>query len=439
MDMKILDAFKLKREKEGFSIIRNKIEKDVVFQGTNLWVLIFAILIASLGLNIDSNAVIIGAMLISPLMGPIIGVGVGAAINDLPLIRKALVNYAFAAGVGLAASTFYFLLSPIDDAHSEILSRTLPTIYDVFIALCGGFAGILAISSKQKGNVIAGVAIATALMPPLCTAGYGLATWQLNYFFGAFYLYLINSVFIGAATITTAYFLKFPVKKYTDPIIEKREKGIIWAVIIITLIPSLYFGYDIVEQKKFNEQANKFINSEAFFPNDYLLKKEIDTKNKAITLTFGGKEITKEEIDELKSKLKYYGLEDISLEIKQGFSFLTNKKNEEEISQIGLVLKKNEEERKILKTQIDSIQKQEWANQQIYKELKIQYPDLKEAIIQSVTINKDSAQNAPPTYLALLTFDKQLGKKEKDKLEAWLKVRLNNDHIKLIISKENDN
>ena len=210
-------------------------------------------------------------MLISPLLGAIIGVGTGVALNDLSLIRKASGNYFLAAGIGLAASTIYFFNSPLREAHSEILSRTQPTIYDVLISFFGGFAGIIATSSKQKGNVIAGVAIATALMPLLWTAGYGLASWQLKYFFGAFYLYLINSVFIAAATIITIQLLKYPQKKYTDPKGEKREKRIIWAIIVCTLIPSLYFGYDIVQKNKFTEKVNQFVEAEAIFANVYLL------------------------------------------------------------------------------------------------------------------------------------------------------------------------
>jgi uncharacterized hydrophobic protein (TIGR00271 family) len=189
----IFDNFRLNNEKENHQTVIESIDKGVVFKGTNLWILVFAIFIASLGLNVNSTAVIIGAMLVSPIMGPIMGLGLGMAINDLTLLRKSLFNYFFAAAVGLATSTLYFSLSPISFAHSEILARTSPNIYDVLIAFFGGLAGVLATSSKQKGNVIPGVAIATALMPPLCTAGYGLATMQFEFLFGALYLFLINT------------------------------------------------------------------------------------------------------------------------------------------------------------------------------------------------------------------------------------------------------
>lgn len=433
MNNKINNAFRFLIEKEDFKVVKSSIEKDTVFHGTNLWILFFAILVASLGLNMNSTAVIIGAMLISPLMGPIVGVGFGVAINDLPLIRKSFRNYLFAAVVGLLASTFYFLLSPIDEAHSEILSRTLPTIYDVLIALFGGFAGIIALSSKNKGNVIPGVAIATALMPPLCTAGYGLATAQFNFFLGAIYLYLINSVFIAVATLATVYLMKFPKKKYEDPAIERKERIIIWSVIIITLVPSLYLGYDIVSQNRFNKKAENFIREEAKFPNDYLLNKEIDPKAKSISLTFGGAEIKAEEIDALKAKLKYYELEGITLNVNQGFAFLKDNKSEEQISQLAIALQRNEEERLLMKANLDSLGEQQWISKQIFNELKIQYPTIHEAVIQPVYVNSDSVQSQDATYLILIKMSSNLKNDEKEKLQSWLRVRLNQDNLTLIV------
>jgi uncharacterized hydrophobic protein (TIGR00271 family) len=435
INIKILDPFRMRKDKEEFKVIRAHIEKDVLFQGTNLWILFFAILVASLGLNMNSTAVVIGAMLISPLMGPIVGIGFGVAINDLSLIRKAFRNYLFAAAVGLVASTVYFLLSPIEEAHSEILSRTLPTIYDVLIALFGGFAGILALSSKQKGNVIPGVAIATALMPPLCTAGYGLATGQFAFFLGAFYLYLINSVFIALATLLTCYLMKFPVKKYEDPKVEKKERIFIWTVVILTLIPSLYLGYEIVNQYKFKEKANRFISTEAIFPNDYLLDKEIDAKLNKITLTYGGKEILKSEIDELKSKLKYYELEHVDLEIRQGFALLEDKRSDEKINQLALTLDRMENERQKMKAGLDSMSDQKLISKQVFDELQIQQPGIIDAVIQPVIFNTDSALTQNSAYLVLIHMRETLKSKEALKLEEWLKVRLRNKDVKLVIQK----
>lgn len=242
----IFSRFDLEHEKELHNIIIDNIVQGVSFKGTNLWVLIFAIILASLGLNVNSTSVIIGAMLISPLMGPIMGLGLALGINDLSLLRKSFSNFGYAVLVGLVTSTIYFKITPIDNAHSELFARTYPTIYDVLIAFFGGLAGIVATSSKLKGNVIPGVAIATALMPPLCTAGFGLATLNWNYFFGAFYLFIINTVFIGAATIITVRLLKFPLKHLPDTKADRKVKRIIYMVLISTLIPSIYFGYDIV-------------------------------------------------------------------------------------------------------------------------------------------------------------------------------------------------
>lgn len=218
----IFHYLNLDQDLDDFELIHATIEKDVVFKGTNLWILVFAIIIASVGLNMNSTAVIIGAMLISPLMGPINGMGYSLATFDFPLFRTAIKNFSFAVIAGLLASTTYFAISPVSDAHSELLARTSPTIYDVLIAFFGGTAGIVAITSKHKGNVIPGVAIATALMPPLCTAGYGLATAQFNYFFGAFYLFTINTVFIALSSVAIAQILKFPITTLVNPE-QKKE------------------------------------------------------------------------------------------------------------------------------------------------------------------------------------------------------------------------
>ena len=207
--MKLLAHFKLSHEREDFQLVRGEIEKAIHFSGTNLYILILAILIASLGLHSNSPAVIIGAMLISPLMGPIMGLGFGLAIYDLQLLRRSIFNFLFASTVSLTISTLFFLLTPVHEATSELLHRTSPSTDDALIALFGGLAGMLATSSKLKGNVIPGVAIATALMPPLCTAGYGLANLNSKYLFGALHLFFINTIFIALATLVTARLLNF--------------------------------------------------------------------------------------------------------------------------------------------------------------------------------------------------------------------------------------
>jgi uncharacterized hydrophobic protein (TIGR00271 family) len=421
----IFNAFRLDTEKEDFQTVLDNIYRGVVFKGTNLWILVFAIFIASLGLNVNSTAVIIGAMLVSPLMGPIMGLGLGMGINNLTLLKKSLYNYLFAAGVSLATSTIYFLLTPITGADSEILSRTSPNIYDVLIALFGGFAGILATCSKQKGNVIPGVAIATALMPPLCTAGYGLANFKFDYFFGAFYLFFINTVFIALATFLTAKVLKFPLNTLAD----KREQIIarryFFPVVLVTLLPSIYFGYSLVQQNKFLSRANQFITNEAIFPNNYLLKKTIDTKNDLITLTYGGQLIKDSEISLLKSHLPKYNLDTNDLKINQGFAYLNveNNNNNEQTTLLKNALEEKQKRFLLLQAEIDSIAAQKQLNEQIFKELKAQYPTVESSIFQEVTKSTDSTQTS--LWLLVLKTKEEMAVAEKTKIEDWLKVRVN--------------
>ncbi len=430
----LFDKFRLYTEQEELQTVIINIDNGVAFRGTNLWILIFAIFVASLGLNVNSTAVIIGAMLISPLMGPIMGIGLGIGIYDVALLRKAVYNYLIATGVALTTSTLFFLVSPLSDAHSEILARTSPTIYDVLIALFGGFAGIVATSSRQKGNVIPGVAIATALMPPLCTAGYGLATLQFTYFFGAFYLYIINTVFIALATFIIVRLLHFPKKDLQNTRANKIAHRIVWLVVTLTLIPSLYFGYDVVQQNRFTKNATRFINNEAHFPNDYLLNKKIDAKSRKISLVFGGREIAQEQIEQLKGELNQYNLAAATLEVNQGFAYLsetTSTEQNEQLAQVAKTLKDKEQQARILQLKLDSVNNQKQLSAQVYSELKAQYPSLKNAIIHSATILSDSAA-VEPTYLVLLSLSSKLSNKEKTRLEKWLKIRLQQDTLKLI-------
>ena len=212
----IRHIFSLSDDKSKADAIDTEIRSNVSLRGTNLWVLIFAILIASVGLNVNSTAVVIGAMLISPLMGPIMGIGYGIGVYNFPLIRKSVMSLLLATVIAFLASTLYFLISPLSEAHSELLARTSLTIWYVLIAFFGGLAGIIAATRKIKTNVIPGVAISTALMPLLCTAGYGLANGQWHFFFGAFYLYIINSVFIAFAAFIIISAMKLPHRNYVD-------------------------------------------------------------------------------------------------------------------------------------------------------------------------------------------------------------------------------
>ena len=238
------------------------VKKNIHFKGANLWILACAILVASVGLNVNSAAVVIGAMLISPLMGPIVGAGFALGIYDFTLLKKSLRNLLNATLVSLTVSTLYFLISPFKDVQSELLARTSPNIYDILIAFFGGLVGVIAVTRVEKGNPIPGVAIATALMPPLCTAGYGLATAQWAFFFGAFYLYCINCVFIGIATFLIIKYLRYPPKKQVNERQQKQVRVIITLLIIGTLVPSGYLAYRLYREQQFKKSTELFIDNE---------------------------------------------------------------------------------------------------------------------------------------------------------------------------------
>jgi uncharacterized hydrophobic protein (TIGR00271 family) len=425
---RILNSFRLFDEKEKHDIVIEHISKGVAFKGTNLWILIFAIFIASLGLNVNSTAVIIGAMLISPLMGPIMGMGLSLGINDLPLLRKSLQNYLLAVSISLGTSTLYFLISPINEAHSEILARTQPNIYDVLIALFGGFAGILAASSKQKGNVIIGVAIATALMPPLCTAGYGLATLQWKFFGGAFYLFLINTVFIALSTLVTVRYLKFPVHHLLDRKKETRSRRIVWAISILTIAPSIFFGYAFIQDNRFKEKANRFIEKETRITDDYLLNKKIDAARREITLTYGGAKIEQESLDSLYGKFKAYGFDSrASLVIKQGFSYLEQNGlqtvTEEGISQKDIAIVK-------LQGKVDSMATFDKLGESIFREIKVNYPSINSLALDQTIFYMDSSNRHLP--ICVITSKPKLAARDLTQIKQWLKVRLQVDSIALV-------
>ena len=430
---KMVDSFRLNQEKEDFHVIAENIDNGVVFKGTNLWILVFAILICSLGLNVNSTAVVIGAMLVSPLMGPIIGLGFGIATSDIGLLKKALFNYLFAGIVALVASTLYFALTPIHIAQTEMLSRTSPNIYDVLIAFFGGLAGIVAIASKMKGNVIPGVAIATALMPPLCTAGYGLATLQWSFFFGAFYLFFINTVFISLATLLTARLLKFPQKEQLDEKLSKRTNRIILFITVLTIVPSIYFGYAMVQQDRYMQKAMRFVKSEiAKHPtkNSFLLDNEIDASEEIITLIYGGENISKEEINSLEKNLIDFNLEETKLDIQIGFG----KKEEDEINPLAAELLTKEQkiqdiEEKLDKAtqKLDSVQNINIVSGKIFKELKAQYETVISLSMQPSIEFKDSSNLE--VWLVYIKLNQVLNEEDETRILAWLQERVGNKNI----------
>ena len=297
------------------------IHKSIEFKGGNLWGLIFAAFIAAIGLNVNSGAVVIGAMLISPLMGPIVGVGYSLATNDFETLKNAIKNLAIFVVGSIFAAMLYFTISPIKTLTEQLEARTYPTFYDVMIAICGGAIGIVASSRFDRGNAIPGVAIATALMPPLCTVGYGLATAQWTYAGGAFYLFFINSVFIAGTSFLFVRALDFPKKEFLDPAKEQRYKFIMIFVVVGTIIPSLWTGYNLVQRELFNSKALAFQRS----VDNYRLEKgviigqKIDYRRDTPTIvliTSGG--LRDRDRDNLSHKMSEVGLGNARLEFREG-------------------------------------------------------------------------------------------------------------------------
>ena len=426
------------REEDTVEAIR----KGIVFRGTNLWVLIFATFVASLGLNTNSTAVIIGAMLISPLMGPIMGIGLGVGINDFELIKKAFRNLLIATIFSVLTSTLYFLLSPLNEARSELLARTTPTIYDVLIAFFGGMAGIVASSTKLKGNVIPGVAIATALMPPLCTAGFGLASGNLYYFFGAFYLFTINSVFIAFATTLGVRLMHFSKKKFMDKVREQKVQRIVYSIIFLTMVPSVYITYNMVRTNIFETNASRFIKNEFNFPNTLVVGKDIDSEqpNRKIEVSLIGKEISEDVIVSLKEKMHQYGLGDIPLYINQGFgkedvemqNDVSNMLLQDYYMQNKQRLASQEEEIGRLRTRLSSYLLYDTIGRQVSPEVKILYPSVKSIAISKIIRSSVDSLHTDTLNIAIVAFERQLAPAEEKQFSAWLAARIGVTDLKLI-------
>jgi len=441
----IKNLFNLHEDKERSSTTIAEIKKGVEFRGANLWILVFAILIASIGLNVNSTAVIIGAMLISPLMGPIMGIGLGAGTNDFALIQKSFRNLSTAAILSILTSAFYFLVTPLHEAQSELLARTIPTLWDVLIAFFGGLVGIIAGSRKEKSNAIPGVAIATALMPPLCTAGYGLANGNWYYFVGALFLFFINSVFISVSTFLIVRFLRYPRVKFESKARERKIKSYILAFVIFTAVPSIYLAYNVVKRTIFEQNARNFIAAEFDLPETQVISQRFALKDNkgSIDITLYGKKIQEDDLSIIENKLSNYNLSECELIVRQGYQedivAATTQEFERmsESLRIGLLeelYKKNEEiitskdaQIQLLEGQLLKYQYKQYPLQDIEKELRIQYPQLK-SLFMGDMINTQS----DTVCHAILKFSPRLAKRDRKKVEEWLKVRSKSDSLIII-------
>lgn len=423
---------RLTHEEEETQVIHDAIEKGIMFRGTNLWILVFAILIASVGLNMNSPAVIIGAMLISPLMGPINGVGYSVATYNFELLKRSLKNLAFASSAGLIASTLYFFVTPVHGEYSELLARTSPTIYDVMIATFGGLAGIVAISSKNKGNVIPGVAIATALMPPLCTAGFGLANGNMNYFAGAMYLFLINSVFIALSAMVVSQLLKFPKKSFLLSREIKNKNILIGIVVAVTVLPSFYLGVTLVQKEKFQGMAEKYVSRVVIWEGNYLLKNEILPDERKIILTYAGNEIDKSSEKRLREKGEDFGLEDYTVVIEQGLNLSDQGLIQQSNDQLGA--KENEINRlraALLNEEkvVDSLRMLPEKGEYLLKEIKAIYPQLKSCSYATTLEFVDSLSTPRTADIVFFEVSDSLSIDDQYKIRRWLSHRLNSDRL----------
>ncbi len=308
--------FDLFSSQEDADIIDASIRKGALFGGANLWVLFFAILVASVGLNVNSTAMIIGAMLISPLMGPILGIGYGAGVGDTRLIRLSAQSLLLFVLISLATATVYFYLTPLHKAQSELLLRTSPTIWDVLIAFFGGCAGIVAITRREVSTVVPGVAIATALMPPLCTAGFGIANGNPQYFFGAVYLFTINSVFIAFSTWLFAKILRLPLRGEGADATHRKTRFWVAAAVILTLVPSGYLTLQLLRNEVFENTVASILNQSEATSNLLILDRKVNAAARHIELTIGGERPRRDVAAELSQLLAAAGVKNAEIQVR---------------------------------------------------------------------------------------------------------------------------
>ena len=438
---KIKAHFVIMQDMEDEQEIVKQITSGVSFRGANLWVLIFAIFIASLGLNVNSTAVIIGAMLISPLMGPIIGMGLAMGINDLNLMRRAVKNFGVATLISVLTAMVYFLITPLGEAQSELLARTSPTIYDVLIATFGGAAGILALCTKGKGNVIPGVAIATALMPPLCTAGYGLATGHFLYFLGAFYLFFINTVFISLATYVGVRLMRFHRLEFQNPALAKKAQRMVMGIAIVTMIPATFLTIGIVRRSIFDNKVNSFVKVELSQPGTQVLSSNIDEDNQVLNIVAVGKEINNATEEAAKKRMEQYGLGKYTLNIIQGegsdsilslsnkLTQMNNSRDDERKKLVAMSAEIGE-----LNSRLDSYTKYETLTQEVCSEMKALYPQVKAVSISRVSQSSRDTTAVKRFVAAIISLDDKarISPADKTKLHDWLQARIKADSLVVV-------
>ncbi len=413
------------------------IEKGVEFRGVNLWVLIFATMIASLGLNIDSAAVIIGAMLISPIMGPIMGVGLALGINDFDLMKKSLRNLMLMFIVAIVTSTVYFLISPLSSNSSELLARTVPTTYDVLIALFGGLAGIVAQTRTDRNStVIPGVAIATALIPPLCTAGFGIATGQMKFFIGAFYLFFINSVFIALATYVMVRFLRYEKKAFIDKERERNVKRTMLIITLLTFIPSVFIGFRMVRVTVFEAMADKYVAQVFAFPHTRVVEceKHYATRHdpSQIELLLVGEPLDDAVIENAQVQLAHFGLEKAELIVRQANRADVLDVASLQQSYTDLLAEKN---RRIeeMNSRLERYRFTDVEVDDISRELGAILPDIATVSLTKGVIFDNTGTPRDTTLICVVTPQDSLRTIDCTTLERWLRIRTKVDGVQIFV------
>ena len=426
-------------DKTDETAIVEQISDGVTFRGANLWVLIFAIFIACLGLNLNSTAVIIGAMLISPLMGPIIGMGLAVGRADLELLKRSLTNYGVSTVISVLTAALYFQLTPLTEAQSELLARTSPTLYDVLIALFGGAAGILALSTGGKGNVIPGVAIATALMPPLCTAGYGLAMGEWSFFFGACYLFFINTVFIALATYLGVRLLQFKPKQFVDKARLAVVNRYIAVIVVVTMLPAVYMTTQIIRQSVFENHVKQFVKQELHQPGTRILSEQADREMKTLDVVALGAALPKEMIEAARQRLADYQLADYQLNVIQGAqsdSLLLARNN----AGTQQSLSGQDQQHLVLQTERVAQLERETADyrrldalaREIAGEVKAVCPKVESIGLSKITETPVDSGAVRSYVLAVANSRTPLPTADRDRLAQWLKVRTQADSLRLV-------
>lgn len=439
----LIRRFSLRMDQADESEIDKNIRGNIELKGTYLWTLMCAILIASIGLNINSTATIIGAMLISPLMGPIMGIGYGIGIYDFQLIRRAFKNLGIATAISFATSALYFFITPLNSAQSELLACTSPTIWDLLVALFGGTAGMIGITRKEKSNVIPGVAIATALMPPLCTAAYGFVHGNATFFFGALYLFLLNGIYITVSSMLIIWFIHPIAQRKIDDTLRKKLRIFLVSIVFISFIPSVFIAVNFVRSHAFERNVARFIRKELVFSNTYSVDFKSSYKNKTLDVILVGKQLDEDTITRIRNTLPEYGLEGTKLEFKHASihqddinaikANLTQDillDNQKEVEKKEQLIQTIQTEMLLAEQKAKEEKEKQYAN--LAQEIYLQYPEIDELLFSDAFASQKKASNIHQIPSVVIISKKALKRDTRRKLEKWLKFRFEAEKMEVI-------